>query len=343
MIAVILAGGSGSRLWPLSTPDKPKHLMSVNGSSTLLQDTLDRAAVFADDIYVVTDISHSKLVAGQLKGRIDEDHIIVEPDRRGTASAIVLALATLESLHGPDMPVCFMHADHYITDKQAFAESVEKAISAARKHQSIALIGVEPDYPATGFGYIKKSKQLSGGAFGVAGFEEKPDLDTAQEYLSSSKYVWNLGLFAAPIDIFIKEMDSHAKHLHLGHKQLSDHIKAGRDYSDTYKSMINEAIDTALIEKSSNLVVVPAGFDWLDIGSYKDLHEVLPKTDEYGNTIEGQVVAIDAKDSIIMEQTGVPLAILGLDDVVVVSTDKGILICSKEYSQRIKEATEQMP
>ncbi|MEX0919663.1 MAG: sugar phosphate nucleotidyltransferase, partial [Candidatus Saccharimonadales bacterium] len=323
-----------------STPDKPKHLMKINGDRSLLQDAYARAAMFSGNVYVVTNKSHSKLVTEQLKDELDESHIIVEPERRGTASAITLALAKLSVEYGQDEVVGFIHADHNIADKEAFKSAVVQAGEVASSSGTIALIGINPDYPATGFGYIKKAQKLAKDVFKVAAFEEKPDAATAEGYVMSGQYLWNLGLFAGNISTFIAEMSMNSKDLFKAYEDLRSAIAANKDYGDIYKAMVNQPIEPVLIEKTDKLVVLRGGFDWMDIGSYKDLHEALPKSDTHGNAIDGQVVTIDTTESIVIEQTGRPVAVLGLDNVAVISTDKGILICHKEYSQRVKEVAE---
>ena len=192
MIAVVIAGGQGTRLWPLSTSEKPKHLLKIISERSLLQDAFDRAQLAADEIYVVTDKSHAHHVREQLP-ELDEQKIIVEPDRRGTASCILLALAHIANSHDDDPEVAFFHADHHILDKQAFAGAVREAALNSREHDSIALIGIEPEYPATGFGYIKQGERLNG-SFRVDSFKEKPNEKTAEEYLNSGQYLWNLSL-----------------------------------------------------------------------------------------------------------------------------------------------------
>lgn len=337
MIAVILAGGSGSRLWPLSTPDKPKHLLALHGEHSLLQDAFDRAHLFADEVYVVTDHSHAELVKEQLVGQLSGDRIIIEPDRRGTASCITLALAKLKAEHGSDVSVGFIHADHHILDKEGFAQTVTSAGKCADTHQSIALIGITPDYPATGFGYIRQGKKLDSGCYQVDAFQEKPDPMTAESYLQSGKYLWNLGLFSGSVGVFEQALKTHAPDLRAAFDTFVEHFKKGTAYTRDYKALEEEAIDTKLIEKVDNIVVVPGKFDWMDIGSYKDLHEALPKSDEHANAIDGNAICIDTTESVVIEQTGRPVAVLGLENIAVISTDKGLLICHKEYSQRVKE------
>jgi len=339
MIAVIIAGGKGTRLWPLSTSAKPKHLLSLTGKESLLRNTYERAKQCADTIYVVTDGSHSDLVAEQLN-ELPSEQIIVEPGRRDTASCIVLALATISANHSDDAQIAFFHADHHIQNSEGFAESVKFAAKCSVEYDSIALIGIHPDYAATGFGYIKVGERLDG-AFIVDEFKEKPDQKTADEYLDSGKYLWNLGLFAGTLKIFKREFAAHSKHYSQGLNELEELIEAEDDLSERYLALPKEPIDTALIEKSKKLVVIPGTFDWIDIGSYKDMHEVMPKSDEFANAVQGDAHLINTTNSMVITHNK-PVAVIGLDDVAVIDTPDGILVCHKQHAQHVKQAANQI-
>lgn len=335
MIAVIIAGGQGTRLWPLSTSEKPKHLLRLTGKNSLLQEAFQRAVLCAETIYVVTDSSHAELVAKQLP-ELKTGNLIVEPSRRGTASCIVLALAHIAQLHKKDRPIVFFHADHHIQNREGFAETVQFAAKCALTYDSIALIGVSPDAPVTGYGYIKFGRRLDG-AFEVDSFKEKPTKEAAEKYVDSGKYLWNMGLFAGTLDIFEREMKQHAKSLERGFQHLCKDLEEAKDPSKTYLKFKNEPIDTALIEKSTN-VVVPATFDWVDIGNYKDLHTVMPKKDDRNNSIKGAPVEIIDSTNCMVFAYNKPIAVIGLKNVVVIDTPDGLLVCHQEHAQTVKEA-----
>ena len=337
MIAIIIAGGSGTRLWPLSTPTKPKHLLSLTGEVSLLQNTYNRARQVADEVYILTDKSHDSLVRKQLS-EIDDEHIIVEPGRRGTASVIALALAHVSDSHD-DPDVAFFHADHQIVDSDGFSEAVKTAILASNTHRQITLIGIEPDYPATGFGYIKRGKQLNG-AFEVDEFREKPNEETAEEYVESGEYLWNLGLFAAPVSVFVQSFKDNAPDLAEAYDALLASVDDESELENIYSQLKSQPIDTALIEKDPNVLVVPGDFDWMDIGSYKDLHDVLPDADDLANTILGDKdkVHFDETKNTIVVTHNKPVAIIGLEDIVVVDTEEGLLVCHRDMAQAVKKA-----
>jgi len=339
MIAIIIAGGSGSRLWPLSKPDYPKHLLRVDGDElSLLQHTYERAKRVADAVYVVSEISHIKHVKQQLP-ELPEDAFIVEPGRRGTANCIVAALAHTNGNHSSDEPIAFMHADHYIRDIAGFEYSFEVASIAAKSNNQIVLVGVEPDYAATGFGYIKKGKlqhtdgQLS---FRVDAFQEKPDYKTARKYWQSGEYLWNCGYFVATFDTFRGSMQKYAPELHDNFEKLRQADTS--HYIDTYLNFKSEAIDYALIEKVDDLLVVPASFDWMDLGSFNDMHKAVGR-DESGNYTYGKVELDEVENSFIHNHEDKPLAVIGLDNVVVVNTPHGIAVIRKDLSQKIGDVS----
>ena len=340
MIAVIIAGGKGSRLWPMSTSARPKHLLSLVGDKTLLQNTYDRAKKLTDKVYVLTDESHHRQTHEQLQ-ELAKDQFIIEPGRRGTASCIVLALAKIAAKHGDDAEVAFFHADHQINDSDSFVLTVKDAVSAASRNQAIALIGIKPDHPATGFGYIKLGEKI-GDAYKVLDFKEKPNLRTAEEYLKSDDYLWNLGLFTASIRVFKQAFVESAPELATAYEQLSSSLDNAEDLFKCYSKLESQPIDTALIEKTKNLVVVKGVFDWMDVGSFKDLHAILKEVDRYGNSVLGDAdqVYLDETTSSVIVTNNKPVAVIGLSDVVVVDSEDGLLVCHKDMVQEVKKAAE---
>lgn len=342
MIAIIIAGGSGSRLWPLSKPEYPKHLLKVNNDDkSLIQHTYERAKRVADTVYVVSEISHIQHVKEQLS-ELSDDAFIVEPGRRGTASCIVAALASISEKHDTDEPIIFMHADHYIRDVAGFEYSFAIATATAQSDNRIVLVGVEPDHPAIGFGYIKKGDlhntkgQL---AFQVEAFQEKPNYNTAKKYWQSGQYLWNCGYFVATSKTFIASMQKYAPELHQKYKTLTK-VDPNK-YKETYLSFSNEAIDYALIEKVDNLLVVPASFDWMDLGSFTDMHKAVGG-DREGNHTHGNVELDEVENSFIQNHEDKHLVVIGLDNIVVVNTPHGMVVMRKDLSQRIGDISKRL-
>jgi mannose-1-phosphate guanylyltransferase/mannose-6-phosphate isomerase len=342
MIIVIIAGGSGTRLWPLSTPDYPKHLLTINGDDrSLLQHTYDRARGLTDKIYVVSDSSHIDHVRDQLS-ELPEDAFIVEPARRGTANCIAAALAYIAKKHDTSEPIASIHADHYIRDVDGFNHSFKVATEVSAAKGKIVLVGVEPDYPATGFGYIEKGDVVDEKSlvYEVSSFKEKPAFDVAQEYVASGNYLWNCGYFVGSVDTFKQKMQEFAPDLYGNYEKLSN--ANPENYQDTYLSLESDAIDYALIEKVKDLLVVPASFDWMDLGSFGDLHKAIGG-DEKGNHVKGNVEIEEVQNSYVHNQEdGRPVAVIGLDNVVVINTPKGILVARKDMAQKVGEVSKRI-
>ncbi|CAN5194674.1 mannose-1-phosphate guanylyltransferase [soil metagenome] len=341
MIVVIIAGGSGSRLWPLSTPGYPKHLLTIGkDKSSLLQNTYARAKKLGNEVYIVSEASHIEHVKEQLSDLAD-DHFIVEPARRGTANCIITALVHIGKTHDADEPIAFIHADHYIRDIAGFQHSFRIANKMAKQHGRIVLIGVEPDEPATGFGYIQKADILDEELFvyGVDSFKEKPDFRTAQAYLRSGKYLWNCGYFVGSIQTFKEKMQAYAPDLLTNYNHLAE--ASDEAYADAYLALTNDAIDYALIEKVQDLLVVPAGFDWMDLGSFADISKVTD-ADENGNYVRGNVAVEEVNNSYVENQEDKPVAVIGLDNCVVINTPHGILVTRKDLSQKVGDVSKQL-
>ena len=340
MIIVIIAGGAGTRLWPLSTPDYPKHLLKVGGNErSLLQSTYDRAKLLTKKVYVVSEQGHIDQVRDQLK-ELPLDRFLTEPDRRGTANCILSALVQLSDQANEDESLIFIHADHFIRNTKGFIHSFKLASEVSLKEQKIVLVGVEPSYAATGFGYIEKGDLSDDerSVYQVVSFKEKPDFPTAQEYINSGNFLWNCGYFVGSINIFKEKMSQYAPELLENFNRLN---KARNNFKEIYLSLIPQAIDNALIEKVSDLLVVTAGFDWMDVGTYADLAGAVA-SDELGNYLKGNVEAIDVNNSYVENHIDKPVVVIGLDNCVVVNTKEGVLVTRKDLSQKVGDVAKKI-
>lgn len=338
MIIAIIAGGSGTRLWPLSTPDYPKHLLKVNNDErSLVQHTYERAKQLGDQIYVISEAGHVAHVKEQLPD-IPDDHFIIEPARRGTSSCIMAALVYIEKRHGGEEPVAFMPADHYIRDTVGFTHSFKLAGEVSRSEKRLVLVGVEPDHPATGLGYIKKGGVLSEDIFvyNVHSFKEKPDHETAKKYVDSGNYLWNAGYFVGSPSTFKRSMEEYAPDMFKSYEKLA--AASGDAYNELYLSLESISIDYALMEKVKNLLVVPASFDWMDLGSFSELHKAIGG-DEEGNHTHGTVEAEEVSNSLVHNQEDKPVAVIGLDNIVVINTPHGILVARKDHAQKVGDVS----
>jgi len=339
MIIVIIAGGSGTRLWPLSTSDYPEHLLKLTGDKSLLQSAYERASQIGDTVYVVTEASHADHVKDQLP-ELTDDKFLIEPGRRGTAHCILFALDYIARNHDHDEPVAFIHSDHHIRDVEGFARSFAIAGNVSTERNEISLIGIEPTYAATGFGYIERDGVLDAerGVSLVESFKEKPDYETAQKYLESGSYVWNAGYFVGSVRTFLDEIANSAPDLQESYNRLSAISEHScEEYNNAYLELDNQVIDIALIEKARGLSVVAASFDWVDVGSFKDLHDTVVQ-DEQGNHVQGNNIhAIDVENTYVRNETSTPVAVIGLDNIIVVNTPEGLLVARKDASPKVGE------
>ena len=344
MITVIIAGGSGTRLWPLSTGDYPKHLLKLTSERSLLQSAYDRAVRVGESVYIVTEAGHAHHVKDQLPG-LDEANFLIEPGRRGTGNCIVFALDIITRRHGDTVPIAFVHSDHNIRDIEGYAHSLQVAAEESEKSHKITLVGIEPTFPSTAFGYIERDSFVEGSdeAYNIQSFKEKPVFEVAQQYVHAGNYLWNCGYFVGSVSTFMDEIRKVSSELTSNFEALSQITEPlSQEYNDVYLSFDDQVIDYALAEKSTNLAVVPATFDWADIGSFKDLHEA-NESDEKGNFFKGAAIYDDELENVyIHNEEDKPIVVIGLDNIVVVNTPNGILVARKDRSQKVKDAVEKI-
>ena len=335
MIVVIIAGGSGTRLWPLSTPSFPKHLISLTNEDSLLQNTFNRVKDLApaDHIFVVSEASHAQYVKEQLS-ELSEENILIEPGRRGTASCFLFAMRTIRKRNLDDQGVFFLWADNVIRDRTGFAGTAALAAELAEDKQKMVFIGVEPAYPSTGLGYMKKGERINNGyknVFKLEKFVEKPDHSTAVAYFKSGDYLWNTGYLMATLSTLEREIEANAPDTWQNYQSLLE----SEDVDATYLDFESATIDRALSEKLNDALVIPGAFDWLDVGSFGDLHEV-NESDETGNHIRGDHIHQDeVENAYIRNEEDKPMVVIGLDNVAIVNTPHGILVARKDLAQRV--------
>jgi mannose-1-phosphate guanylyltransferase/mannose-6-phosphate isomerase len=341
MIVVIIAGGSGTRLWPLSDPHYPKHLLNLIGSGTLLQQTFERAKLVTDDVYIISEQSHARHILEQLPS-LPPSRLFVEPGRRGTANCILFALDALGRQNATDEAVVFIHCDHVIKDADGFASSIKEAASVAIKNNRIVLCGVPPAYNSTALGYIEKGER-AGGAFAVRSFREKPDAQTAEKYVESGNFLWNTGYFIGSVNIFLQAIKNYSPVMLSNFEKLSA-VKSisTPEYNAVYLSLESGAVDYLLMENDKDLLVIPASFDWADVGNFKDLYTLLPK-DESGKTLKGNAIySIDCTNIFVRNDEEKPVAVIGLDDIIVINTANGILVTKRDLAQKAGEVAKQL-
>lgn len=251
---------------------------------------------------------------------------------------MIAALTRIKQQEEPDEPIIFMHADSYIRDNDSFAEALRRAASVSQTYQRLVLLGLEPTFAATGFGYIERGHKTDDEQiFNVKSFKEKPDLKTAEAYIANGNYLWNMGYFVAPATVFENTLRDFAPSLWKNYQQLLG-APNSQEHDKRYLDFNTEPIDIALLEKVDNLLVVPGTFDWLDVGSYSDVH-LVSRHDEDGNTISGIVQTDHVTNSLVRNDTDTPMAVIGLDNVAVVMTKNGVIVTNKNYSQRVGDVT----
>jgi mannose-1-phosphate guanylyltransferase len=320
-------------------------LLTLHGRQSLLQATYERVRALSEDVSVVTEVSQVESIRSQLP-ELKEEGFIIEPARRGTASALGLAALSIAAKDS-NGTMLSVHADHYLgPDDHAYLKTLELEASWAEARRSLVTVGLKPPYPSTAFGYIELGEEVHHArmqsAFRVKRFVEKPDLKTAEGYLADGGYLWNLGLFSWPVDTLMQEIEAHAPRLHAGLMRCKSGLESGdlEGARRAYLELPNEAIDYAVLEKTHNLLVVCAQFEWHDLGSWADLHDILEQ-DEAGNFVEGDHVLIDSKNCMIHAPNKL-VAAVGLEDMVVIETDDALLICPKARSQDVKLIVERL-
>jgi mannose-1-phosphate guanylyltransferase len=336
---VIPAGGAGTRLWPLSRAGSPKFLHDLTGSGrTLLQATWDRLAPLTGDrVLVVTGRAHEEAVRAQLPG-LPRDHLLAEPSPRDSMAAIGWAAAVLEA-RDPEAVLGSFAADHVIGDAEEFRRCVERAVDAAQGGQ-VVTIGIEPDHPATGFGYIEMGEPLAGtAAHQVVQFVEKPDRQRAEAYLATGRFRWNAGMFVVRAGVLLDLLAQWHPDLAAGLRELA---RQPERLEEVWPGLERIAIDHAVAEpasRSGRVAVVPGGFGWDDVGDFASLGALLPESDGMpGVRLLGDASLVRMLDAqgVVVPASGRLVAVVGLDDVVVVDTPDALLVVSRERAQEVK-------
>ncbi len=354
MYAVIMAGGSGTRFWPLSREKMPKQLLKIGGEDTLIRETVSRVLplVRIEDIFIVTNESLADTINYQLSTKFEqpwEGNFILEPEGKNTAPAIGLAALHLERID-PESIMVVLAADHSIRRSDEFLKLLRNAAEAARQDYLVTF-GIKPDRPETGYGYIKAGEKITvesteqsvGDVHRVEAFVEKPDLETAKKYLKDGHYYWNSGMFIWKTKALLNEIEKHQPSLYRGLQDIRNVIGTPKEADvirDVFKKLEPISIDYAVMEKTERAAVIPADIGWSDVGSWTALDDVSVR-DAAGNVISGNVIDIGSRDSIIYADKRL-VATIGLKDAVVVDTPDATLVCSKERAQDVKKVVDEL-
>lgn len=341
--AVIPAGGVGSRLWPLSRSTAPKFLHDLTGSGqTLLQDTWDRLfpLVGSDRMLVVTGVAHEAAVREQLP-HLDEQHLVLEPSPRESTAAIALAAAILMQRE-PDVIIGSFAADHVIMNDVEFRKAVSTAVETAAEGR-IVTIGVVPTEASVAFGYIRKGKPLANGGFEVQEFVEKPNIRVATRYVESGEYFWNAGMFIAPARLLLEVLATTEPELHSAIMELAlawDTLERQAAMDRLWAGLKKIAIDYTIAEPAAKrglVAVVPAEFEWHDVGDFASIAELQSQGRKGNLAVLGHAkVLADSASGILVSDTNRLIALIGLEDIIVVDTPDALLVTTKEHAQRVK-------
>ncbi len=340
---VIMAGGKGERFWPKSRVNFPKQFLSLtNDGKSMIQHTVERLKGLVDleNIYIVTNNLYKNLVKEQISG-ILEENIIIEPIAKNTAPCIGLAAIHILKKN-KDSKMVVLPSDHLIKFNEIFIDTLKNGLEVIEKGENLVTIGITPNYPETGYGYInfKKTTCFSSlkNVYEVLKFEEKPNLEKAKEYLSSGQYLWNSGMFLWKASTILKNFKKYLPEIHDSLQRIKESIgkeEYERVLEKEFFKIPSESIDYGIMEKASDIYVIPGNFGWDDVGSWLSM-ERIKTTNSDGNIISGNVISIKTKNSIVQGMDKL-IATVGLENIIIIDTDDAILICNKGNTQEVKE------
>jgi mannose-1-phosphate guanylyltransferase len=349
MHAVIMAGGRGTRFWPRSRERKPKHLLDIVGTRTMIQETVDRIKplVTSKNILIVTGKKHARELIKQLP-EVPTKNIIIEPEGKNTASCIGLAALHIQKITGDDVMIV-LPSDHTISDPRKYLEVIAAAAQFATKENALVTIGIKPSGPNTGFGYLERSDSAvrisSKEIFSVKSIHEKPDLQKAVTFLQSGNFYWNSGMFIWKASIILKEIERWLPDLNKGLMKIKDVLGSSRERAtirSVYKKLASISIDYGVMEKADNVFMLKGNFGWSDVGSWDTLWEISDK-DNNGNALigGGQIISEGAAGSLIYSPQKM-VALVGVKDLIIVETKDALLVCPRGQSQQVKKVVDNL-
>lgn len=339
---LIMAGGSGTRFWPRSLKAKPKQYLSLFGDQSLIQESVQRFAHFIpeEQIYVVSARSQQQVLEEQTTN-LPKENLIYEPFGKNTLPAIGLA-ALFIAKKDPDGILVVSPSDHLIQNDELFRQTIESAVQIADEKNGIVTIGITPKYPATGYGYVKTASEVQIGqaikSYGVNKFVEKPNLEVATGYLKSGGFYWNSGIFVFKVSVFLDAVKKYSPSLFADLLRIQEHIgKADFEtaLAEIYSKVESISIDYGILEKADNVFLVQGDFVWNDLGSWEEVYKYDQRKDENQNATTGEVILLDTKNSYVYAPDSL-VAVVGLDDVIVVQEGNTILVCKRDRAEDIK-------
>lgn len=340
--AVIIAGGIGSRFWPLSRKQRPKQFLPIISDQTMIEETIQRISpkISYSHIYTIANKNQTQTLINLLP-KIPHENFLIEPQGKNTAPCLMLATATLY-LENPESVIAVLPADHLIKDSSYFLKKLEAASNAADQSRCLITFGIPPTYPSTGYGYIQVSKKISQSFSGenffkVKEFKEKPDQKTAESFLKSGTYFWNSGMFLWKADVFSENLKKYAPEMFSYWEKMLDALKNNdqKELEVVFNEIPSISIDYALMEKTKEVLMCRGDFGWSDVGSWSALLDIWEK-DQNQNAIRGEAITLDTKNC-LLHNPGKITAMIGLKDLVIVNTEDALLICKKDRDQKVKQ------
>lgn len=354
---VIMAGGGGTRFWPMSRRKMPKQFLNLTGNDTMVNETIDRIAgnVPMENIYIVTNVSQAPLMQEVTAERLGAGRILAEPAARNTAACIGYAAIEIQKKYG-DSIMCVLPSDHYIKKTDAYKDVMDFAMKLAEEKEQLVTIGIKPDCPATGYGYIKYDKNVeeighvTGAAsqqkitaYAVSDFVEKPDYDTAKDYVEQGCYLWNSGMFIWKTSVILKYFKELLPDVYKCLMEIEEAIGTEKEQETidrVYPTIPKISVDYGIMERADNVIMLEGDFGWNDVGSW-DALDALYEPDENNNVVYGEQIHIDSKNCIAYGKNKL-IATIGLDNVVIVETEDAVLVCDKDRAQDVKKIVEML-
>lgn len=331
-----MAGGQGTRFWPESTKKKPKQYLDLVGGESLLAQTMNRFEGIAHHYFIVTTKDQLEMCL-KSQDKAQKDNIILEPMGRNTAPCIFLSLLSLLNRGaGLDDIVAVVPSDHVILNKKGYQKVMQKAIDVALEYQQIVTIGIRPNVPHTGYGYIEQSQELAPGVFIVDSFKEKPDFNTASHYVSCGHFLWNAGMFVSSIRILLEELSLHAPDVYCHRNDLERSLGCQAELEQVYSRLPKISIDYAVMEKSKKVLVIYGDFDWNDLGSWEAFEQVLGETQNNTIVKAKHFYQKEAFGNIVFAPDQL-VALVGVKDLVVVHTKEALMVIPKNRTQEVKD------
>lgn len=341
--ALIMAGGRGERFWPKSRRNMPKQFLSLtDDGKTMIQLTVERILplVAVEDIFIVTNRDYKKLVRQQLPD-LPEENVLCEPVGKNTAPCIGLGAVRIAKKYD-DAVMFVLPSDHLIKYHTMFLKTLSDAADVAEQGKNLVTIGITPDYPETGYGYIKfQPERTMNGAFPVDRFVEKPDLEKAKEYLATEQYLWNSGMFTWKVSTILDNLKQFQPELYEGLRRIQSSIGSPEEENvleKEFSAFRSVSVDYGVMEKAENIYTLSGSFGWDDVGSWLAVGR-LKRSNEFGNVINGNVISIDTRDTIIQGE-GKLIATVGVSNLIVVDSEDALLICEKDCAGKIKKVLE---